>query len=171
MLAPLAFVLVLSFGINRLSYFTATLIFAAFAVVMGISLSSIFLVYTGTSIALTFFVTAGLFGFMAIYGLTTSKDLTKLGTYLFFGLIGIIIASVVNWFLGSSLLQFLISIGGVIIFTGLTAYDVQRIMVMSLMGDHNSEAAKKASLMGALSLYLDFINLFLFLLQLLGSRE
>ena len=170
MLAPFAFVLALSFGIHRMSYATATLVFGAYAFVMGISLSSIFFVYTSGSIASTFFVTAGTFGAMAIYGATTKRDLTKLGSYLIMALFGIIIASVVNMFLGLSTLSFIISIIGVVVFCGLTAYDMQQQIAISQSED-GSEAIKKASLIGALSLYLNFINLFLLLLRLLGSRD
>lgn len=171
MLAPLAFVMVLSFGIQRLSYLAATIIFAVFAVTMGLSLSTIFALYTAGSIATTFFITAGTFAAMSIYGMTTKADLTKLGSYLMMALFGIIIASVVNIWVGSSVLQTVISIIGVIVFTGLTAYDTQNIMRASLTMDADSEGAKKAALMGALTLYLDFINLFLMLLRLLGDRR
>lgn len=171
MLAPFAFVMVLSFGINRLSYFAATLLFVAFAGVMGLSLSSIFALYTSGSIAMTFFVTAGTFGAMSVYGMTTKADLTKLGSYLMMGLFGIIIASFANFFFQSGTFSLIISILGVIIFTGLTAYDTQNIMRQSLTMEADSEAAKKASLMGALTLYLDFLNLFLFLLRLMGDRR
>lgn len=171
MLAPLAFVLVLSFGIRKLSYPAATALFAAFTFVMGLSLSVIFAVYTASSIASTFFITAGTFAAMAVYGMTTKTDLSKLGSYLMMGLFGIIIASIVNYFVGSSTLSFAISILGVLIFTGLTAYDMQNILRTSLTMDADSEEAKKASILGALALYLDFINLFLYLLRLLGSRR
>lgn len=171
MFAPFIFVLMLSFGINRLSATTAAVLFGLFSLVMGISLSSIFFVYTGSSIALTFFVTAGTFAGMAVYGLTTKKDLTKFGNYLFMALIGIIIASVVNIFLQSSGLEWIISIVGVLLFAGLTAYDVQRLSEMDYMENADSESVGKLAVMGALSLYLDFINLFLFLLRFLGSRE
>lgn len=170
MLAPFAFILALNFGVHKMSYATATLVFGGFALVMGISLSSIFFVYTGASIASTFFITAGTFAAMAIYGATTKRDLTKLGSYLMMGLFGIIIASIVNIFLGLSVLSFIISIVGVVIFCGLTAYDVQQQIAISQMED-GSEHIKKASILGALSLYLNFINLFLLLLRLLGSRD
>lgn len=171
MFAPFVFVLILSFGIQRLSYMAATLVFGGYALVMGISLSTIFLVYTGSSIATTFFVTGGTFGAMALLGATTKMDLTKLGSYLMMALIGIIIASFVNFFVGSSTMGYVISFAGVIIFSGLTAYDTQKILEISRSMTHDSEAARKASLMGALSLYLDFINLFLFLLRFLGSSR
>jgi FtsH-binding integral membrane protein len=171
MLAPLAFVMVLSFGINRLSYGAATLIFALYATVMGVSLSSIFLVFTASSIASTFFITAGTFGAMAFIGATTKTDLTKMGSILMMALIGIVIASVVNWFMASSTLQYIISYAGVVIFAGLTAYDTQRLLAVGAEMDMGSESAGKAAIMGALSLYLDFINLFMFLLQILGSKR
>lgn len=171
MLSPLAFVLVISFGINRFSYATASVLFALFSFVMGISLCTIFALYTASSIFSTFLVSAGMFVAMAIYGLTTKQDLSRMGSMLMMGLFGIIIASVVNWFIGSSTLDWAISVLGVLIFTGLTAYDVQNIMRTSLTMDADSEQAKKASVLGALSLYLDFINLFLFLLRLLGDRR
>jgi FtsH-binding integral membrane protein len=171
MFAPLAFVLAISFGISRMSYAVATLVFIAFAGVMGLSLSSIFAIYTTGSIALTFFVTAGTFGAMALYGITTKADLSKLGSILMMALFGIIIAGLVNMFVKSSMFDMIISIIGVLVFTGLTAYDVQRIMRESLTMDAGSEEAKKASVLGALTLYLDFINLFLYLLKFLGSRR
>jgi uncharacterized protein len=171
MLAPFAFVLVLSFGIHKLSYPVAVTLFGLFAAVMGMSLSAIFAVYTGSSIAMTFFITAGSFAALAIYGMTTKADLSKLGSIAMMGLFGIIIASIVNWFMQSETMSYIISIFGVLIFTALTAYDVQRIMRESLTTDADTDDAKKRSIMGALTLYLDFINLFLFLLRLLGSRR
>ncbi|MFD2647742.1 Bax inhibitor-1/YccA family protein [Devosia albogilva] len=170
MLSPLAFVLVLSFGINKLSVGAAQAVFWAFAAVMGLSLSSIFLVYTGASIAKVFFITAALFGSMSLYGYTTKRDLTSMGTFLFMGLIGIIIASIVNIFLGSGPLDFAISVVGVLVFTGLTAWDTQKIK--ESYADHfGADVLAKNAIMGALSLYLDFINLFLMLLRLFGNRE
>ena len=169
-LSPLAFVLVLSFGINRMSFATAQLTFWAFATVMGLSLSSIFLVYTGTSIARVFFITAATFGAMSLYGYTTKRDLTGMGSFLFMGLIGLIIASVVNMFMASSALAFGISVIGVLIFVGLTAYDTQKIKEDFLESD-STEVMGKKSIMGALRLYLDFINLFLMLLRLMGNRN
>ncbi|NOZ31617.1 MAG: Bax inhibitor-1/YccA family protein [Alphaproteobacteria bacterium] len=170
MLSPLAFVLVLSFGITKMNAATAQLMFWAFAVAMGASLSSIFLVYTGQSIARVFFITAGTFGAMSLYGYTTKRDLTGMGSFLFMGLIGIIIASVVNIFLASSMLEFGISVIGVLVFVGLTAYDTQKIKEMYLESDGAETMGKKA-IMGALRLYLDFINLFLMLLRLFGNRN
>ena len=148
----------------------ALMTFWIFAALMGASLSSIFLVYTVSSITRLFFITAGTFGAMSIYGYTTKRDLTKLGGFLFMGLIGIIIASIVNIFIGSSALQFAISVIGVLVFVGLTAYDTQSIKNMYYAGDSEDIGSKKA-LMGALRLYLDFINLFILLLQLFGQRR
>ena len=170
MLAPLGFVMVLSFGVNRLSPMMAQILFWAFAAVMGVSLSYIFLAYTQGSIARVFFISAGMFAAMSLYGYTTKRDLTGIGSFLIMGLIGIIIASIVNLFLGSNALGWAISIIGVLVFTGLTAYDTQRIKHQYDALDDASIATKKA-VMGALSLYLDFINLFLMLLRLLGNRN
>jgi FtsH-binding integral membrane protein len=170
MLAPLGFVLVLSFGIQRMAAGTAMLLFWLYAAVMGLSLGSIFLVFTGESIARAFFITAATFGAMSLYGYTTRSDLSRFGSFLMMGLIGIVIASLVNIFLGSSALQLAISIIGVIVFVGLTAYDAQRIKEMYLESDTGEIAGKKAVL-GALALYLDFINLFMILLQLFGQRR
>ena len=170
MLSPFAFILVLSFGINRLRPATAQLLFWAFAGVMGLSLSSIFIVYTGTSVARVFFITASVFGAMSLYGYTTKKSLASWGSFLFMGLIGIVIAMVVNIFLASSSLHFIISVVGVLIFTGLTAYDTQQIKHQYYEGDTAVIAEKKA-IMGALRLYLDFINLFIMLMHLLGQNR
>ncbi|WP_116652506.1 Bax inhibitor-1/YccA family protein [Pelagibacterium sediminicola] len=170
MLSPLAFVLVLSFGINKLSFSTAQLVFWGFAAVMGLSLSSIFLVYTGASIAKVFFITAAMFGSMSLYGYTTRRDLTGMGSFLFMGLIGLIIAMVVNMFLQSTALEFAISAIGVLIFVGLTAYDTQKIKE-AYAENIGHEGLGKLAIMGALTLYLDFINLFLMLLRLFGNRE
>ena len=170
MLAPLGVVFYMSFGIAKMSASKAQTTFWVFAALMGASLSSIFLLYTGASITRVFFITAGTFGAMSLYGYTTKRDLTKLGGFLFMGLIGIIIASIVNIFIGSSALQFAISVIGVLVFVGLTAYDTQNIKNMYLAGDSEEIGSKKA-LMGALKLYLDFINLFILLLQLFGQRR
>ena len=170
MLAPLGFVLVLSFGIQRMAAGTAMLLFWLYAAVMGLSLGGIFLVFTGESIARVFFITAATFGAMSLYGYTTRSDLSRFGSFLIMGLIGIVIASLVNIFIGSSALQFAISIIGVIVFVGLTAYDTQRIKEMYLESDTGEIAGKKAVL-GALALYLDFINLFMILLQWFGHRR
>ena len=170
MLAPLAFVLVLSFGINKLSVQAAQATFWGFAAIMGLSLSSIFLVYTDASIAKVFFITAATFGAMSLYGYTTKRDLTVMGSFLMMGLIGLIIASVVNMFMQSSMMEFIISVVGVLIFVGLTAYDTQKIKE-GYSESHGAEVLAKGAIMGALSLYLDFINLFLMMLRLFGNRE
>jgi uncharacterized protein len=168
--APFAFILVLSFGINRMRASTAQLVFWLFSAVMGLSLASVFLVYTGQSIVTTFFVSSATFLGMALYGYTTKRDLTGWGSFLFMGLIGLIVASLVGLFVQSSALQFAISVIGVLIFTGLTAYDTQKIKDMYYAGD-SSEIGGKKAVMGALSLYLDFINLFLYLLRFIGDRR
>jgi len=170
MLAPLGFVFYLSARINKMSVSAAQTTFWIFSAIMGLSLASIFIQFTGASIARVFFITSGTFAAMSLYGYTTKKDLTKLGGFLFMGLIGVIIASVVNIFIGSSALQFAISVIGVLVFVGLTAYDTQTIKNMYLASDGEEIGAKKA-LMGALRLYLDFINLFILLLQLFGQRR
>ena len=170
MLATFAFILALSFGINKMSAGTAQAVFWAFAAVMGLSLSSIFLAYTGESVARVFFITAGAFAGLSLYGYTTKKDLSGFGSFLIMGLIGIVIASLVNIFLQSSAMQWMISVVGVLVFAGLTAYDTQRIKLMYSELD-DSEVYGKKAIMGALSLYLDFINMFLMLLHLFGNRE
>jgi hypothetical protein len=173
MLSPLAFILVLSFGINRLSAGAAQALFWVFAAVMGLSLSNIFLIYTGASVARVFFITAGMFAAMSIWGYTTQRDLTKMGSFLMMGLIGILIASLVNIFIGSSALQFAISVIGVVVFVGLTAWDTQRIKndYVQFAYAEGQEMAAKRSVMDALALYLNFINLFQLLLSLLGNRQ
>src|SRR3974390_87875 len=168
--APLGLVFALSFGINRLSAGTALMLFFVYAGLLGLSLASIFLVYTGASISRVFFISAATFGAMSLWGYTTQRDLTGFGSFLFMGLIGIIIASVVNIFLKSSGLDWVVSVLGVLIFTGLTAYDTQSIKEMYNPMDDGTVGGRKAA-MGALSLYLDFINLFLMLLQLFGDRR
>src|SRR5208283_675815 len=170
MLAPLGFVLVLSFGVNRLSRTAAQTLFWCFCAAMGASLTSIFLVYEKTSIVEVFFITAGTFAAMSIWGYTTRSDLTRMGSFLFMGLIGIIIASLVNWWFQSSQLQVIISIIGVIVFTGLTAYDTQRIKADYVQYAYaiGPDGVAKRSVYDALNLYLNFINLFMLLLQLLG---
>ena len=170
MLAPLAFILVLRFGINRMRAATAQLVFWAFAAAMGLSLSWIFLAYTGSSIARTFFVTASLFGAMSLYGYTTKRSIQGWGSFLFMGVIGLIIAMVVNMFLASTALDFAISMIGVLIFTALTAYDTQKLKLMYVASD-TGEVAQKKAIFGALTLYLDFINLFLFMLRFFGNRN
>ena len=170
MLAPLAFVFFFSFRIHAISAGTAQMLFWAFCALMGLSLASVFLVFTGTSIARTVFITAAMFGATSLYGYTTKRDLSKMGSFLFMGLIGIVIASVVNLFIGSSALQFAISIIGVLVFTGLTAYDTQSIKEQ-YAESFGQEANSKLAVWGALSLYLNFINLFQLLLSLTGQRE
>ena len=170
MLAPLGFVFYLSARIKKMSVSSAQITFWIFSAIMGLSLASIFIVYTQASIARVFFISSGTFAAMSLYGYTTKKDLTKLGGFLFMGLIGIIIASLVNLFFQSSALHFAISVIGVLVFVGLTAYDTQSIKNMYYAGDSESVGGKKA-LMGALRLYLDFINLFIMLLLLFGQRR
>jgi uncharacterized protein len=168
--APLAMVFLLSARINRMSLGSAQLSFWAFAALMGLSISSIFLVYAHASIARVFFITAASFGALSLWGYTTSRDLSGWGSFLFMGLIGIIIAMLVNLFLASTALQFAVSVIGVLIFAGLTAYDTQSIKEMYSVNDDGSVSGRKA-VMGALRLYLDFINLFMMLLSLFGDRR
>ncbi|UUP17402.1 Bax inhibitor-1/YccA family protein [Nitratireductor thuwali] len=170
MLAPLGLVFFLSARIHKMSVSAAQTSFWVFAAVMGLSLSSIFLVFTGESVVRVFFITAASFGALSLWGYTTKRDLTGMGSFLFMGLIGLILAMIVNIFLASSALQFAISAIGVLIFAGLTAYDTQQIKEMYYEGDDAAVSGRKA-IMGALRLYLDFINLFMFLLQFLGNRE
>ncbi len=173
MFAPLAFVFGFSAGINRMSAATAQLVFYAFAVVMGVSLSSIFLVFTGYSIIQVFLITSVAFAGLSLWGYTTKKDISGWGSFLIMGVIGLVVASIVNIFWPMPGLAFAISILGVLIFAGLTAYDTQNIKTTYLQMAHSgdTEWLGKAAIMGALSLYLDFINMFMFLLQLLGNRE
>ena len=169
-LAPLALVLLLSFRIEKMSLGAAKTAFWAYAALVGLSLSGIFFVYTGTSIARTFFITAATFLAMSLFGYTTRADLARTASFLMMGLVGIIIASIVNIFLASSIVQLAISVVGVIVFIGLTAYDTQRIKEIYLNSDTPAIAGKKA-IMGALALYLDFLNLFILLMQLTGNRR
>ncbi|TAY54520.1 Bax inhibitor-1/YccA family protein [Rhizobium leguminosarum] len=169
-LAPLALVFFLSFRINTMTVAAAQTTFAVYAALVGLSLSSIFLIYTGQSVVQTFFVTAASFGALSLYGYTTKRNLSAMGSFLMMGLFGLIIASLVNIFLASSAVQFAISVLGVLIFAGLTAYDTQRIKELYLEADDVAVAGRKA-IMGALTLYLDFINLFMFLLQFMGNRK
>lgn len=169
-LAPLGLVFFLSARINKMSAASAQLTYWIFSGLMGLSLASVFVIYTGESIARVFFITAGTFAAMSLYGYTTKRDLTGLGSFLMMGLIGIIIASVVNMFIGSTMVQFVVSVLGVLIFVGLTAYDTQKIKNMYSAVD-GSEIAGKKAIMGALRLYLDFINLFLMLLHLFGNNR
>ena len=170
MFAPLAFVLFLSFKVNSISAGAAQAMFWAFCAVMGLSMASIFLLFTGASIARTFFIAAAMFGVMSLYGYTTKTDLTKFGSFLIMGLIGVVIASVVNIFLGSSMLQFAVSVIGIVVFLGLTAWDTQSIKEQ-YAENAGAEANQKLAVMGALSLYLSFINIFQLLLSLTGQEE
>jgi len=171
MLSPIGFVLAMSLGFQRFSSGTLTILFGVYSIIMGASLSFILLVFTSASIFKTFAVTAGMFGIMAFVGYTTKTDLSKFGSLLFMGLIGIIIASVVNMFLQSGTFDYIISFIGVLIFTGLTAYDVQTLKRIGAGVEYGHENTRKLVIMGALRLYLDFINLFLFLLRFLGDRR
>ncbi|WP_165216820.1 Bax inhibitor-1/YccA family protein [Affinirhizobium pseudoryzae] len=170
MLAPLAFVFFFSFKIQTMSASTAQMTFWAFCAVMGLSLASVFLVFTGASIARTFFITATMFGATSLYGYVTKRDLSKFGSFLIMGLIGVVIASIVNIFLGSSALQFAISIIGIVVFIGLTAWDTQNIKEQ-YAENFDQESQQKLAVFGALSLYLNFVNIFQLLLSLTGQRE
>jgi len=169
--APFGLVMAMSMGFQRLSLPVLTLLFLAYAVLMGMSLSFIFLMYSLGSIFLTFGITAGMFGIMAIMGYTTKTDLTKFGSLMIMGVIGIVIASIVNMFMQSSTMDYIISFIGVLVFTGLTAYDVQKLKRIGSGVELGTADTKKLTLMGALTLYLDFINLFLFLLRFFGNRK
>jgi uncharacterized protein len=171
MLSPIGFVLLMSLGFQRFSAMTLTLLFAVYAVIMGMSLSFILLVYTGSSVAITFGVTSAMFGIMAVAGYTTNIDLTRFGSIMMMGLVGIIIASVVNMFMHSSTMDYIISFIGVLVFTGLIAYDVQKLKRLATNITTADGSYRKYVIMGALTLYLDFINLFLFLLRFLGDRK
>ncbi len=171
MFAPLGLVLLMSARFHKFSSVGLVALFIVFAILMGMSLSTIFIGYTGASIASTFFVTAGTFTAMAILGYTTKTDLTKFGSILMMGVIGIIIASIVNMFMHSGTMELIISIGGVLIFTGLTAYDVQKLKRIGSGVEYGTDETNKLAIMGALNLYLDFINLFLFLLRFMGDRK
>ena len=170
-IAEFALVIGVSAAINRLSLTTATLMFILYSVINGALLSYIFLVYTASSVATVFFITAGTFGAMALVGYTTKTDLTSIGKYLFMALIGLIIATVVNVFIKSEGFTYILSYIGVLIFVGLTAYDSQKIKQMLMQAPDTSEGAQKLALLGALTLYLDFINLFIYLLRIFGKRE
>jgi FtsH-binding integral membrane protein len=170
MLAPLAFVLLFSFKMQTMSAASAQAMFWAFCAVMGLSLASVFLVFTGTSIARTFFITATMFGATSLYGYTTKRDLTQFSSFLIMGLIGVVIASVVNIFLGSTALQFAISVIGIAVFVGLTAWDTQTIKEQ-YAENFDAESQQKLAVFGALSLYLNFVNIFQLLLNFTGERE
>lgn len=171
LLSPIGFVLLMSLGFQRLSAATLTLLFAIYAILMGMSLSFILLIYTGASVAATFGITSAMFGIMAVAGYTTKIDLTRFGSIMIMGLVGIIIASLVNMFLKSSTLDYIISFIGVLVFTGLIAYDVQKLKRLAGNITTADGSYRKYVIMGALTLYLDFINLFLFLLRFLGNRR
>ena len=171
MLAPLGLVMLMGFGFQKLSVLQLIGVFMAYSLLTGMSLSFIFLVYSAPSIVSTFFISAITFGIMAFAGYTTKTDLTKMGSLLIMALIGIVIASVINLFIGSGPLDYIISIVGVLVFTGLTAYDVQKIKRIGAGIEHGTASSQKLMIMGALTLYLDFINLFLMLLRLLGNRD
>jgi uncharacterized protein len=170
-LAPLALVFFLSFRVESMRPTTAQILFWIYAALVGISLGSIFLIYTHTSIVRVFFITAASFGALSLWGYTTQRDLTGMGAFLIMGLFGVIIASVVNLFLASTMMQFVISVVGVLVFAGLTAWDTQRLKNEYIYGAMEGEVMERSAIMGALSLYLDFLNLFTLLLQLLGQRE
>jgi len=171
MFAPLAFILIMSFGMNKISYPVLLVLFVAFAAMMGISLSYIFLIYTSALITTVFLTTSLVFGVMAVAGYTTHQDLTKFGSILIMALLGIVVASFINYFLHSEQMQYIISYIGVAVFVGLTAYDVQRIKRIGQGLEYGDAAAPKLAIMGALSLYLDFINLFVMLLQVFGGGK
>ena len=171
LIGEIVLVLILSAAINRLSFSTATLLFILYSVINGVTLSSIFVVYTQGSIASTFFITASMFGGLALYGSVTKKDLSGMGRFLFMTLIGLIIASIVNIFMHSEMLYWITTFVGVLVFAGLTAWDAQKIQQMALMADDVNESTQKMALLGALTLYLDFINLFLYLLRIFGKRN
>jgi FtsH-binding integral membrane protein len=170
-LAPLAFVFFMSFRMEQMTSATARTVFLVFAGVMGLSLSSIFVVFTGQSITQVFFITAAAFGALSLYGYTTKRSLSAMGSFLIMGLFGLIIASLVNLFMQSSALAFAVSVIGVLVFAGLTAWDTQRLKEMYIYGNMDGETASKASIFGALSLYLNFINMFQMLLSLFGQRN
>ena len=170
-IAQLALVLTVSAAINRLSLSVATLLFVLYSVMNGVMFSSIFLVYTASSISTVFFITAGTFGAMSLVGYTTKTDLSSIGKYLFMALIGLVIATIVNIFVGSSSLEMILSYLGVLIFVGLTAWDTQKIKQMLVEAPDAGESSQKIALLGALSLYLDFINLFIYLLRIFGRRD
>ena len=170
-LAPLALVFFLSFRIQSMRPATAQITFWIYAALVGVSLGSIFLIYTHTSVVRVFFITAASFGALSLYGYTTQRDLTGIGSFLIMGLFGIVIASLVNIFVASTMLQWIISVVGVLVFAGLTAYDTQRLKSEYIYGAMEGDIMERSAIMGALSLYLDFLNLFTMLLQLLGTRD
>lgn len=169
--SPLMLVWVLSARVERMSYQTVNLMFASYALLNGVALSPLLLIYTGASLAKTFFITAGTFGAMSIIGITTKQDLTKMGAYLQMAVIGLIIAMVVNFFLKSPVVDYIVSAIGVVVFAGLTAYDTQKLLNFGAMSNLEDEPVRKMVVMGALTLYLDFLNLFLFLLRFFGGSR
>lgn len=170
-IGELVLVMILSAAINRMSFSTATILFILYSIINGVTLSSIFVVYTAGSLASTFFITAGMFGALAVYGTVTKKDLSGIGRFMFMTLIGLIIASIVNIFMHSETLYWITTFVGVVVFAGLTAWDAQKIQQLALSVDGESETSQKMALLGSLTLYLDFINLFLYLLRLFGKRN
>lgn len=170
-IAEFGLVIWLTAGIRKMSLTTATLLFILYSVVNGVTMASIFIIYTMESIATTFFITAGTFGAMSLVGYKTSKDLSGMGRYLFMALIGLIIATIVNIFVGSSMMAMIISYVGVLVFVGLTAYDTQKIKEMFMFADEYNPDVQKYAVLGSLTLYLDFINLFLYLLRIFGRRD
>lgn len=171
MLSPIGFVLAIGLGFNRFSYNTLMILFLAYSVIMGVSMSFILLIYTAASVFKTFLVASFMFGLMAVVGATTKTDLTRFGSLMMMGLFGIIIASLINMFMKSDTMDYIISFIGVAVFTGLTAYDVQKLKNIGSSVTHGTESAMKLSLLGALTLYMDFINLFLYLLRFFGDRR
>ena len=171
LIGEIVLVLILSAAINRLSFSTATLLFILYSILNGVTLSCIFVVYTQGSIASTFFITAGMFGALAVYGSVTKKDLSGMGRFLFMALIGLIIATIVNIFMHSTMLYWITTFVGVLVFAGLTAWDAQKIQQLALSADEVNESTQKMALLGSLTLYLDFINLFLYLLRIFGKRN
>jgi len=171
MFAPLGFVLALGMGFNRFSYSVVLTLFISYAIIMGVSLSFILLIFTGASIFKTFAICSAMFGVMAVLGYTTKTDLSKMGSLLMMALVGLIIASIINYFMNSDTMSYIISFIGVVIFTGLTAYDVQKLKDIAAGNAYEGETTKKLVIMGALNLYLDFINLFLYLLRFFGDRK
>ncbi len=171
LIGELVLVMILSAAIDRLSFTTATLLYILYSVINGVTLSGIFVVYTQGSIASTFFITAGMFAALAFYGTVTKKDLSGMGRFLFMALIGLIIATIVNLFMRAAMLYWITTFAGVIIFAGLTAWDAQKIQQMAATAVDDNESTRKMALLGALTLYLDFINLFLYLLRIFGKRN
>ena len=171
LIAEIVLVMILSAAINKLSFSMATLLFILYSVLNGVTLSSIFVIYTQGSIASTFFITAGMFGALAVYGTVTKRDLSGMGRFLFMTLIGLIIATIVNIFVHSTMLYWITTFVGVLVFAGLTAWDAQKIQQMAQTADEVNETTQKLALLGSLMLYLDFINLFLYLLRIFGKRN